>query len=250
MKHRTSSRLALILSCLLLAACGGDSVAREPEVPASRPALGLFTSLPIYWAEVGDISQVLDESGGAPSWVRQGLEQHTDLRPLDTLEADALARFSQVMLAQPRPLAPSENLAFDEWVRAGGRALVFADPMLTAHSEFKFGDPRRPQDVVLISPILAHWGLELTFDEDQPVGERVVAVEGMSIPVELAGRFIRRSGGEGAACEIAGGGLLAECAIGRGSVVLVADAALLDGDSDSLWRRTILAALLERSFDN
>ena len=50
-------------------------------------------------------------------------------------------------------------------MRGGGRVLLFADPMLTRHSAFALGDRRRPQDVVLLSPILARWRLELQFDE-------------------------------------------------------------------------------------
>lgn len=250
MARRPGNKFALILSCLLLSACGGGGAAQEPEAQDTKTTLGLFTSLPIYWGEANDISQMLDKGDAAPGWVRQSLEQRATLKPLDTLEPDALAGLKQVVLAQPRPLAPSENLAFDDWLRAGGRALVFADPMLTAHSEFKLGDPRRPQDTVLISPILAHWGLELRFDEHQLSGEQNETVDGMSIPTELAGRIVRREGGEGAACEIAQGGLLADCAIGKGAVVLVADAAMLDGESDSPARRAALDSLLERSFGN
>ena len=65
------------------------------------------------------------------------------------------------MMIQPRPLSPQENVALDNWVAAGGRLLLFADPALTEDSAFAIGDRRRPQDVVLLSPILARWGLEL-----------------------------------------------------------------------------------------
>ena len=95
------------------------------------------------------------------------LESRYDLVPLDTLEPDALAGIERVILAQPRALAPSENVSFDQWLTAGGEALIFADPMLTRHSEYPIGDRRRPQDVVLLSPLFDHWGLELTFDETQ-----------------------------------------------------------------------------------
>ena len=250
MARKTANKAALICLCLLLSACGGDSAAQEAGNKALKEQLGLFTSLPIYWSEAGDISAMLDDSGAASGWVRQELEKHATLQPLDTLEADALDGVGRIILAQPRPLSPSENVALDAWVRAGGKALVFADPMLTAHSEFQLGDPRRPQDVVLISPILARWGLELTFDENQSADRRSEDAGGISLPVELPGKLVAGDEGEDASCAIDQGGLVADCRIGNGSVVLVADAALLDGETGSVQSRSALDALRKRAFSN
>ena len=124
--------------------------------------------------------------------------------------------------------------------------LLFADPLLTAHSAFAVGDPRRPQDVVLLSPILTRWGLELTFAEDQPEGLRVVPGPGPAIPVNLRGGW--RASAEG--CQVEAEGLVATCRIGRGHVVAVADAEVLtDADPDAI-RGPALAALLRRAFAN
>ncbi|UYH55231.1 GldG family protein [Qipengyuania sp. SS22] len=221
---------------LLAAACSSGEAREEA---ASKPRVGLFSSLPLYWGE-GEFGAML-EGGGHKDWVREELETRFDLVPLDTLEPEALEGLDRVILAQPRALAPSENVSFDQWVVQGGQAVILADPMLTRHSRYPIGDRRRPQDVVLLSPIFAHWGLELLFDETQPGGERTVKLAGQSVPVALHGRFARQ---ETSSCTVLGDGLLARCARGSGAAVLFADAALLDwegsdrvpqGRKDALW---------------
>lgn len=219
--------LAAALALAGLAACGDESAAAPGETAAKGERLGLFSSLPIYWGEGEDFGALID-GGAEPGPVRQAFEHRYALVPIDALEADNLESLERVILAQPRPLAPSENFALDQWVRAGGQALVFADPVLTAHSGFGLGDPRRPQDMVLISPILARWGLELRYDEDQPAGRREVAALGASVVVDQAGTFALKSGGEDSDCTVSDGGLVAQCRVGSGRVTLVADAAMLD----------------------
>ena len=129
------------------------------------------------------------------------------------------------MLAQPRALSAEENVALDNWVRAGGRLLLFADPMMTGETRFSLGDRRRPQDVSLLSPILAHWGLELQFDEAQRAGISTPEVFGQAIPVNLPGRLVHFPNGE---CTAQAEGLITTCALGLGEAVIVADAAILD----------------------
>lgn len=200
-----------------------------------KPTLGLFTTLPIYWAESDGVSDMLVRQPHT-GWVRGALERRFELVPLDTLAAPegsaslALDDVDLALLAQPRALSPQENVALDEWVRAGGHALVFADPLLTSESRFAIGDRRRPQDVILLSPILARWGLELQFDPEQERGERTIATDLVALPVHLAGTLNRiEDGGTGAgACWIAYDRLFAQCAIGRGKATIVADAALFE----------------------
>jgi hypothetical protein len=127
-------------------------------------------------------------------------------------------------------LAPSENVSFDRWVTQGGQAVILADPMLTRHSRYPIGARRRPQDVVLLSPIFSHWGVELLFDDSQPGGERMAEVQRQAVPVALRGRFARQ---DSSSCAILADGLLARCARGSGVAVLFADAALLDWDGSS-----------------
>lgn len=204
-----------------------------------------MSSLPIYWGESKTIEGLLEPERDA-GWVRSALETRYDLEPLDTLDADALASFEHLMLAQPRALSPQENVALDNWVRAGGKVLIFADPLLTAHSDLPIGDKRRPQDVALLSPILDHWGLELLLDDRVTDERRIVAVFGQEFPVAVPGRLRSTN----SSCSITSEGLLAECPIGKGKATVFADAAVLE-DSEGTGGDTpdeALAALLDRAF--
>ena len=203
---------------VLLAACSTGKVSEEA---APKHPVGLFSTLPIYWGE-GDMAAILDGSNHS-DWVRDLIEQRFDIEPLDTVEPDAIDGLDRIIMAQPRPLAPSENVALDNWVRAGGRLLIFADPLLTRHSDFALGDRRRPQDVVLLSPILTRWGLELRFDDAQPSEERLISASGKQYPVNLAGQFVATGDGK---CTISEAGLFAWCSVGNGRVTLMADAAI------------------------
>ncbi len=194
--------------------------------------IGLFTSLPILWNEAAELKGLLDPPV-APHWARTVLQSNRKVVALDTLLE--LQRVDLLVAAQPRPLLPEENVALDDWVRKGGHVLLFADPMLTRESAFALGDRRRPQDVALLSPILARWGLQLRFDDAQALGERESPGEGL--PVNLPGTLAPIAGGHDASCVIGEAQLVARCQIGKGRAIIVADAALLEPneDEDSRW---------------
>lgn len=234
-----------VLALAMVGAGCRASPEAEPETAKAR--LGLMTSLPIYWAEAHDVGEML-QAGEQPAQVRQALETRFVLEPLDTLEAETLRGHRLLLLAQPRPLTPLENVALDRWVREGGRVLVFADPMLTRHSHFGVGDKRRAQDVVLLSPILKHWGLELSFDPAQSPPERRVDIAGAQVPVSLAGTLSALPGGN---CDVSSKAILASCQIGRGTVTVLADAAVLDDaeDGDSQQRSDAILRLSSLAFD-
>lgn len=216
---------------------------RTSELP-----VGLFTTLPILWTESDDIGDML--RGDAPAhWARGVLEARGKIVPLDHLAGTgvgSLAGLDRVVIAQPRPLSPQENVALDDWVKGGGKLLLLADPMLTAESAFSVGDRRRPQDVVLLSPILTRWGLELRFDETQAPGETRPEVMGVAVPVNLPGRFTV-SGADGA-CRTWGEGVAVSCAIGKGRVIALADAAVLDPEDPDAARADAFAWLLDAAF--
>jgi hypothetical protein len=242
---------AFLACSLTLAGCGGSASGKNGD--EALPGVGLYGSLPILWGESDDIRGFL-ESGKGGHWARD-LLQSGSLKPLDSL-ADAggslpLPQGDVLVLAQPRPLTPQENVALDDWVRAGGRVLLFADPMLTAHSIFALGDARRPQDMAMLSPILGRWGLLLEFDEAQQSGERLVELREGAVPVNLAGRFrtVQKAGKETVRCSLEAAALMADCRVGSGRVVALADAALLEDShdpQDAEQRRAILQKLLRR----
>src|SRR5687768_3372072 len=55
-----------------------------PDNDGAKPGLGLFTSLPIFWAESENIADMLG-SAVPPHWARTALEADHRLVPLDTL---------------------------------------------------------------------------------------------------------------------------------------------------------------------
>lgn len=246
MRASRCAPLVLALS-LVLGSCTAQPT--DAASSAKRPDLGLMSTLPLYWGEASGVGELLKDSPGeGAGWVRPALEERFDLVPLDVLSDETLSPLRHLILAQPRALSAAENVALDAWVRRGGRLLLFADPMLTRHSRYAMGDRRRPQDVVLLSPILAHWGLTLRFDEDQREGERIETAGGVAMPLYLAGDFIA---GPGGACRLADNPVLAQCRLGEGRVVALADAALLDDpdEGDGAVRRRALGQLVALTFD-
>lgn len=185
--------------------------------------------MPLIWGESGDIRGQLAQDT-LRHWVLSVLEQRGRVVPLDTLagpEGLGLPADGVLVLIQPRALSPEENVALDAWVRGGGRLLLFADPMLTAESVYAIGDPRRPETIAMLSPILRHWGLSAEFDETQPPGRRTMTAFGIEVPVDLPGRFRADAT---APCRLKAEGFAADCTIGRGRVLALGDAALFDGD--------------------
>ncbi len=235
-----STRSALALALLALA---GPACAQEPA--ETRAPLMLMGTVPIYWGESDQLSDLLSGSND-PHWARPVLERGFTLVPLDTLAPDQLAQGGgRLLLAQPRTLSAAENVALDDWVRGGGHVLLFADPLMTGESRFGIGDRRRPQDVALLSPLLGHWGLQLQFDDEQALGLVPGDAGVTGLPVNLPGRLVASAGGE---CRVLGDGLAARCQLGAGEALIVADAAVLDLAGPWPGAERGLAALIESIF--
>lgn len=218
------SRLLAVLALGIAAAPSVQAQEWAQEDPP-QPRLALMGTVPIYWGEAAGLEEML--GGDAPShWARAVLEERFALAPLDYLSEETLAQYRYLLMAQPRGLSAEENVALDRWVREGGRLVLFADPMMTGESRFHLGDRRRPQDVALLSPILAHWGLEMQFDTNQPGGPQFSEQLGGILPVNRRGRLSAAGGARN--CDIPGDGLLADCMIGQGRALVIADAAMVD----------------------
>lgn len=248
MRPRTRLAAAILGSVLLAAGIAGQILPGGAD-QGEKPELGLFTSLPIFWGESGGIDETLNSGDVARHWARDALEADNRLVPLDTLDGAEFKALDRLIMAQPRPLAPVENVALDDWVRAGGRVLLFADPMLTEHSRFMLGDRRRPQDMVVLSPILKRWGLELRYDEDQPERRRVPIGEGASMAIDLAGTLVKVAPGAPSDCALSAAGLIAACRIGKGRATIVADAEMLDHQGGAESAPEALGSLIDRAFD-
>ncbi len=197
-------------------------IALRPEpavVSGPRPALTLLTGLPIVWGEDGK---------GGPNAAARRLAATFTLRPIDAITPEALRRAPLLLAAQPRELSSPDIEAIDAWLRDGGRAVMLADPDLRWPVDLSPGDARRPPRWATLAPLLARWGVTVarttgrvaTIDFARPGGGRRVVVDSPGI--------IRAERG----CRISAGGRAADCVVGRGRALILADADLLD---DRLW---------------
>jgi len=194
--------------------------------------VAVVTALPLFWPEGSSVRELLQDD--APSEMPFPRASGHLLNPLGQLDAVSLEKADALLLVQPRVMQPEELVVLDNWVRAGGRAVIFADPLLIWPSGLSIGDPRRPPVTSLLDPLLNHWGLKL-----EPVREgaervgRHMLESGHVLLLAGASHFSLTQGDvRDDVCTLLEAGLMAQCRIGKGQVRLVADADLLD---DRLW---------------
>jgi ABC-type uncharacterized transport system len=215
--------LLLVLALVLLLSAMRFIRTEEPPV---RPRLGLMTSLPLLWSEGGIEADLAAEAKPHPAFAR--LAQNYDIKPIDDLTALSPNAPSLLLLVQPRALSPAELVKLDAWVRQGGRVLILADPALQWGSLYSLGDKRRPLFTSLLSPLFSYWGIELVLPiaDDQPLAIR--DVDKLTIRTQTPGEWQVKAGSGVGLCVIAPNRLVADCKIGKGRALLVADADLLD----------------------
>lgn len=257
---------------IALAACAdgtaaqGESAADEVQTeqePEQKRALGLKTSLPLYWPLAADFSAIANGTAPEP-WQRAAIEEQFDIVPLDTLHPipaiqkgdappDPLEGLSRIAIIQPRSFSPADNVVIDDWVRAGGELLLILDPQLTGEYQLALGDPRMPALTALIPPVLARWGLAMTFDEAQAREPRQQSLQAQSngaqsIPVLMSGSLARVPS-DNQPCRLEPGAAIALCTIGEGRVTLLADAAIFEHRALGVERSAAIEALLRFAFD-
>jgi hypothetical protein len=215
--------LLLAVALLFLSALLAYAFTR-PAPDGPKPTLGLMTTLPLQWSEGGVEADLADDAQPHPAFAR--LSESYDVQPLDDVRD--LAGRRMLLLAQPRAFSPAEFVQLDSWVRKGGRILILADPALQWGSLYPLGDKRRPLFTSMLSPLFAHWGLELVLPiaDAEPMAIRKIGK--LSIRTQTPGEWLKINRDRSARCALAEGGLLADCKIGKGRAVLVADADLFD----------------------
>lgn len=255
----------LVLAVFALVACSaepsGNSGVQDDVIAGERTPLGLMTSLPIYWPSGVALDDLVDGDAQLP-WMRTYLEQRFELTAFDTLSADQQATdevsdegakvppldgLDALMIIQPRGLSPADNVALDEWVAAGGQVLLALDPLLVGHYAYPLGDPRNPVLSTLVPPIMDRWGLSLSFSERQPLAIQSIAYEGGELPMVMSGVIALEEGGTGQ-CTLEAEGRIANCTIGEGRAIVVADATIFEIQEPSDQDKVNLQALLDKAF--
>jgi hypothetical protein len=209
-------RGALILAAAALLVAAAFAVTRSHEPSAARaagkPKLLLLTSLPLVFGE-----QFSLEGAGSPAL--KALQSRYRVEPISVTSERELANSGLLLLAHP-PAQAAENLvALDEWLRRGGRLLLLADPMLEWPSSRPLGDRLRPAPMFMDLGLLQHWGLRL--DAPDKRGPEIRRLGGYEVLTESPGVLSGK-------CAIGADRLVAQCRIGNGRAIVVADADLLD----------------------
>lgn len=199
-----------------------------------QPAkIQLMTSLPIVWGEGASMETIL--SGEAvPSPIYDHWQQQHDITAVDSFEGLEASNTDVVLLAQPPAMDPADIAAVDAWVRAGGKAVIFTDPMLAWPTTFPLGDKRRPLASSLLSPLLSHWGLELLAPDEAEAGGVELEFPDATITTVGIGtfKFVSEPKSDHGDCTLSVANVIARCKVGKGKVIILADADFLN---DSLW---------------
>ena len=219
--RRIPARVLLIALSLLAVGAGawalvgrdrGEDVA--PRAEGERPTLMLLTTLPLLFPE-----QFTLQGGGSKALT--ALETRYQVVPIGVTDAASLKQSELLLLAHPLAQPAEALVALDQWVRAGGRVLLLADPMLDWPSERPLGDKLRPPPSFSDTGLLERWGLTLSPPAAAGLAER-----------QLSGRTILTSspGTLAGSCKIDAASFLARCKVGQGRAAVIADADLLNVD--------------------
>nr|WP_283938482.1 DUF4350 domain-containing protein [Sphingomonas alba] len=173
--------------------------------------------MPIAWSEQFSLDQ-------PKSPVMTALEKDYRVKLIDL--PSQLPKGAVLLAAQPRALPAEELVKLDAWVRAGGRLLLLADPMLEWPSDLPLGDKRRAPTAFADTGLLQHWGLRLDAPEHRgPVQSQI---GGRPVQTASPGLLVLERG----RCRFSDQGFVGRCAIGRGQVTVIADADFLNVGTD------------------
>ena len=196
-------RMALAL--LALAGCRAET--------ATKPELYVLTSLPLLFDEGFGLGPAKGEAAAF-------LRDHYRLKPIDL--PSQLPAGGVLLAAHPRALPAEELVALDAWVRGGGKLLLLADPLLEWPSKRPLGDRLRPPMAYADTGLLAHWGLRL--DAPEKRGLYRFPNEMADVDTLSPGKLVKVGGG----CSDDPDGISASCQLGRGEVLVIADADFLN----------------------
>ena len=238
-----STRIAAIGSLLAILLIGLGAILSSLNGVGRAPRstkIALLSSIPLQWGE-GDLKSVV-EGEGKPDPLFERLSEMRDVVAVDNFEQVQAAGTKVALLIQPKAFSPEELVRLDNWVRAGGRLVFFADPALDWPTSLPLGDAQRPLFTSLHSPLFAHWGLELVLPVDADHAQsRIEAKLGkFELSLKSPGTWMPTEAGNTGLqpCRIERSALIAECRLGKGQALLVADVDMLNSE---FWESAVPA---------
>jgi hypothetical protein len=247
----TSTRTAAIGSAFAIVLIGLGAIlwsANDSGKESQRAKIALLSSISLQWGE-GDLKSVVQGSG-RPDPLLARLSEQRDVVAVDNFEQVQASGAKVAVLLQPRAFAPDDLVRLDNWVRAGGRLVFFADPALDWPTSLSLGDAQRPLFTSLHSPLFAHWGLELVLPVDaEHAHSQIDAKLGkFDLSLKSPGSWISTESGKTGSqpCRIERSALIAECRIGKGQAILVADVDMLNSD---FWESAVPVVTKSSNFE-
>lgn len=207
-------RVLAVLAFVLFAAGALAVAGRRNAATDEKPTLMLLTSLPIVFGE-----QFAIDGGGSPAL--QALESRYRVRSISVTSPGELRSGNLLLMAHPLAQTAENLVALDEWVRRGGRVMLLADPMLEWPSERPLGDPLRPAPMFSDTGLLARWGLRL--DTPENPGPKMQKLAELQVMTDSPGTLH-------GSCRTSADRLMADCQVGKGRAIVVADADFVRAD--------------------
>ena len=121
-----------------------------------KPVIGVISSLPVF----GDDTQ----TPALPEWtIISSMMEFFDVRDLGTKVENISPEVDVLMVIHPKELKLKTRFAIDQYVLAGGKAMLFIDPL--AESDRTPPDPQNPSAMPDIDSeipdLLNKWGIEI-----------------------------------------------------------------------------------------
>jgi hypothetical protein len=185
--------------------------------PNNRPELLLLTSLPIIFPDQFTLN-------AAKSPALKALQSRYRVVPISVADRASLTGHRLLLMAQPRAQPAEVLVDLDMWVRGGGRVLLLADPALQWPSERPLGDALRPPLAFADTGLLLHWGVRL--DAPDELGPKTMSADGKRIETAAPGTLVATAPN----CAVMPPGLVADCTVGKGKSIVIADADFLDSN--------------------
>jgi ABC-type uncharacterized transport system involved in gliding motility auxiliary subunit len=139
-----------------------------------KPRIGLLSSLKIQ----GDMDMTTFQS--TPAWIiADQLAEAFDVESVDLAAESLPDKLDVLMLVHPHNLSESLLMSIDKFALAGGRLLVFVDPLVeTQVPQASPMMPAAPAQLPSDFPLLSHWGVVLLADKVLGDAQQALSVGG------------------------------------------------------------------------